>query len=85
MFDLGIVLAVAFLLAALQSVDLTQLLTDKNVTIVRRTAEGETIVVKQGDRLRTVKLSGKRVAGAGARVGSVYRLPDGRLVYVAGK
>ena len=85
MFDLGIVLAVAFLLAALQSVDLTQLLTDKNVTIVRRTAEGETIVVKQGDRLRTVKLSGKHVAGAGARVGSVYRLPDGRLVYVAGK
>ena len=85
MFDLGIVLAVAFLLAALQSVDLTQLLTDKNVTIVRRTAEGETIVVKQGDRLRTVKLSGKQVAGSGARVGSVYRLPDGRLVYVAGK
>ena len=38
MFDLGIVLAVAFLLAALQSVDLTDLLTKKDVTIVRKTA-----------------------------------------------
>ncbi len=85
MFDLGIVLAVAFLLAALQSLDLTQLLTDENVTIVRKTPEGQTIVVKEGDRLRTVKLSGERVAGTGARVGAVYKLPDGRLVYVAGK
>ena len=85
MFDLGIVLAVAFLLAALQSLDLTQLLTDNNVTIVRKTPEGQTIVVKEGDRLRTVKLSGERVAGTGSRVGAVYRLPDGRLVYVAGK
>jgi hypothetical protein len=85
MFDLGIVLAVAFLLAALQSLDLTQLLTDKDVTIVRKTPEGQTIVVKEGDRLRTVKLSGERVAGTGSRVGAVYRLSDGRLVYVAGK
>ena len=40
MFDLGIVLAVAFLLAALQSVDLTDLLTKKDVTVVRTAAAG---------------------------------------------
>ena len=40
MFDLGIVLAVAFLLAALQSVDLTDLLTKKDVTVVRTSARG---------------------------------------------
>src|SRR5215210_2204579 len=81
MFDLGIVLAVAFLLAALQSVDLTELLTSKDVTIVRKTASGQTVVLKRGERLRTVRLSGQRAAGVGERVGSVYRLPDGRLVY----
>jgi hypothetical protein len=81
MFDLGIVLAVAFLLAALQSVNLTELLTSKDVTIVRKTASGQTIVIKQGNTLRTVKLSGQRARGVGVRVGSVYRLPDGRLVY----
>jgi hypothetical protein len=81
MFDLGIVLAVAFLLAALQSVNLTELLTDKDVTIVRKTATGQTVVIKEGDKVRTVNLSGQQVEGVGERVGSVYRLPDGRLVY----
>jgi hypothetical protein len=81
MFDLGIVLAVAFLLAALQSVDLTELLTKQDVTIVRQTASGQTVVIKQGDKLKTVKLSNQRAEGIGERVGSVYRLPDGRLVY----
>jgi hypothetical protein len=81
MFDLGIVLAVAFLLAALQSVNLTELLTNKDVTIVRKTASGQTVVIKEGDKVRTVNLSGQRATGVGERVGSVYRLPDGRLVY----
>ena len=85
MFDLGIVLAVAFMIAALQSVDLTELLTSRNVTVTRRTAEGETIVVKKGEELRTLRLSEERAAGTGSRVGTVYRLPDGRLVYVTRK
>ena len=85
MFDLGIVLAVAFLLAALQSVDLTDLLTKDDVTIVRRTDEGQAIVVKRGERLRTLRLSDTRAQGAGDRVGSVFRLPGGRLVYVEGR
>ena len=82
MFDLGIVLSVAFLLAALKSADLTELLTNKDVTIVRKTASGQTVVIKSGDRLRTVRLSGQRAQGTGQRVGSVFRLADGRLVYV---
>jgi hypothetical protein len=82
LFDLGIVLAVAFLLAALQSVNLTELLTRKNVTVVRNDSSGQTLIVKEGDRLKTVRLSRKTVTGAGERVGDVFRLADGRLVYV---
>jgi hypothetical protein len=82
LFDLGIVLAVAFLLAALQSVNLTELLTRKNVTVVRTDATGQTLIVKEGDQLKTVKLSSKTVTGSGQRVGDVFRLADGRLVYV---
>ncbi|HYV15394.1 MAG TPA: DUF2149 domain-containing protein [Conexibacter sp.] len=82
MFDLGIVLAVAFLLATLQSVHLTDLLTKRSVTLVRQTAAGQAIIVKRGDQLKTLTLSRQHAAGVGARVGSVYRLPDGRLVYV---
>jgi hypothetical protein len=84
LFDLGIVLAVAFLLAALQSVNLTDLLTGTNVTVLRSGPNGQTIIVKQGEHLRTVRLSGQTAAGSGQRVGSVYRLSDGRLVYVQG-
>jgi hypothetical protein len=82
LFDLGIVLAVAFLLAALQSVNLTELLTRKNVTVVRNDSSGQTLIVKQGDKLKTVRLSRETVTGAGERVGDVFRLADGRLVYV---
>ena len=69
LFDLGIVLALAFLLAALSSLNLTDLLTREDVTVVRRLRLDRT----------------KRVVGRGNRVGSVYRLADGRLVYVEGR
>ena len=82
LFDLGIVLAVAFLLAALQSVNLTELLTRKNVTVVRNDASGQTLIVKEGEQLKTIRLSRTTVTGAAERVGDVFRLADGRLVYV---
>ncbi|MDO8186083.1 DUF2149 domain-containing protein [Conexibacter sp. JD483] len=85
MFDLGLVLAVAFLLAALQSLDLTDLLTRRAVTLIRQTPSGQAIIVKRGDQLKTLELSRRSAAGTGARVGSVYRLADGRLVYVTGR
>ena len=85
LFDLGIVLAVAFLLAALQSVNLTDLLTKTNVTVLRTDANGQTVIIKEGDEVKTVKLSDQTVAGTGQRLGEVYRLTDGRLVYVKGK
>jgi hypothetical protein len=84
LFDLGIVLAVAFLLAALQSVNLTDLLTRSNVTLLRTEANQQTLIVKQGDQIKTVRLSKKTVTAQGQRVGEVFRLSDGRLVYVKG-
>jgi hypothetical protein len=85
LFDLGIVLAVAFLIAALQSVNLTELLTKQNVTVLRTDSSGQTVIVKEGDEVKTVRLSDKTVTGTGTRLGEVYRLADGRLVYVKGK
>ena len=84
LFDLGIVLAVAFLLAALQSVNLTDLLTQENVTVTRTEANSKTLIVKEGESLKTVKLSKETVTGSGRPVGQVFRLKDGRLVYVEG-
>jgi hypothetical protein len=83
LFDLGIVLAVAFLLAALSSLKLSDLLTEENVTVVRSSQGSETVIVKKGDQVRSVQLNGRRVVGEGRRIGSVYRLEDGRTVFVA--
>lgn len=85
LFDLGIVLAVAFLVAALQSVNLTDLLTQSNVTVLRTEPNSQTLIVKEGDQIKTLKLSKETVTGSGRRVGEVFRLADGRLVYVQGK
>jgi hypothetical protein len=82
LFDLGIVLAVAFLLAALSSLKLSDLLTERDVTVVRSSNGSETVIVKKGDSARTVELNGRRVVGEGRRIGSVYRLEDGRTVFV---
>jgi hypothetical protein len=85
LFDLGVVLAVAFLLAALSSLELTDLLTQQDVTVVRSGPRDQTVIVKRGDRVQTLRVDpSKRVVGRGSRVGSVYRLADGRLVYVQG-
>lgn len=82
LFDLGVVLAVAFLLAALSSLDLETVLTRRDVTVVRTSRDGQTVVTRRGEPLRRLELDrGARVAGAGERVGTVYRLADGRLVY----
>jgi len=82
LFDLGIVLAVAFLLAALQSVNLTDLLTKSDVTLLRTQGDQQTLVIKDGDKIKTVRLSKRTATGTGKRLGTVYRLSDGRRVYV---
>jgi hypothetical protein len=41
------------------------------------------VVVRPGERDRPLPERGERVVGRGKRVGSVYRLRDGRLIYVS--
>jgi hypothetical protein len=80
LFDLGIVLAVAFLLAALSSLHLSTAITRNGL---RPVAPG-TIEIAPGQKLQRLPTPGARTAGRGTKVGSVYRLADGRLVYVTG-
>jgi len=82
LFDLGIVLAVAFLLAALSSLDLTSALTEK----ARQPAASErqdAVVADRNQQVKPLELEpGQRVVGRGVAVGTVYRLADGRTVIV---
>jgi hypothetical protein len=83
LFDLGIVLSVAFLLAALSSLKLSDILTNEKVEVIRNTSKGQQIITRQGQKVTRIQLQpGQRVVGRGDRIGSVYRLNDGRVVYV---
>jgi hypothetical protein len=50
--------------------------------VVRSSKGSETVIVKRGREVRAVELNGRRVVGEGRRIGSVYRLEDGRTVFV---
>ena len=80
LFDLGIVLSVGFLIAALSSLKLASSLTDGHTG--GQGVPPDAIVVPSGATLSPLPTTGVTVAGQGTQVGEVYRLKDGRLVYV---
>jgi hypothetical protein len=81
LFDLGIVLAVAFLLAALSSLKLTGTL--GTLGHATTTSPHPQIVINNNQSVHdlTVKPD-QRVVGQGTAVGTVYRLQNGQLIYV---
>lgn len=82
LFDLGIVLAVAFLLAALSSLDLEEALTDREFA-KRAASAANAITAAEDEEVEPIDLEpGERVVGRGTEIGRVYRLDDGRTVIV---
>jgi len=83
LFDIGIVLSVAFLLAALSSLDLPSVLTDPGKAKTGQTVPADSVVVPPDSKVKTIVIEpGQKVAGRGREVGTVYRLEDGRTVIV---
>jgi hypothetical protein len=79
LFDLGIVLSVAFLLAALSSLNLTDALTAKSKS-------PDSVIVNKEDQVKEIQLKpGQRVVGRGQPIGTLYRLADGRTIIVRGQ
>jgi len=78
LFDLGIVLSVAFLLAALSSLHLEGTITKSGL----RATTAKEITVKPGQKVAPLPKPGSRTIGRGAQAGVVYRLANGELVYV---
>jgi len=84
LWDVAIVLAVGFLVAALAAAGVTGLLTNKNMTIVTNPGTPQMqVVVKQGNKITKLNMqSGQQVAGTGTLLGTFYKLADGTVVYV---
>jgi hypothetical protein len=78
LFDLGIVLSVAFLLAALTSLHLGGTLTKHGLHATQQ----RVIVLQPGQKVAPLPKPGAQTIGRGTQAGVVYRLANGQLVYV---
>ena len=84
LFDVALVLAVGFLVAALSAAGLLGLLTDEHMTIVTNPGTPQMqVIVKEGDQIVKLDMTnGAQVQGLGTLVGSFYKLADGSVVWV---
>ncbi len=85
LFDLALVMVLGFMLALLTALKVSDLLSKKSeITIFKRDAKGRIeIIVKKGKEIKIYKGAGKSAQGiVGERIGTAYRLKDGRIVYV---
>lgn len=78
LFDLGIVLSVAFLLAALSSLHLSGAIAHNGL----RSTQLQQIQIQPGQTVAPLPKPGARTIGRGTQAGVVYRLADGQLIYV---
>ncbi len=84
LFDLSIVLAIAFLLTALGTLSLGDLMrTGGDWTLLRRSPAGQTEVLsRRGKTIRIHRLSPRKAGGQGIRLGVAYELENGEVIYV---
>lgn len=83
LFDLGIVLSVGFLLAALSALDISPSALEQAREASTQRAPADAVVIEEDRRTRTIEVRpGEKVIGRGERLGEVYRLSDGRIVLV---
>jgi hypothetical protein len=84
LFDVAIVLAVGFLVAALSAAGVAGLLTSENMTIVTNPGTPQMqVIVKEGDKITKLDMqTGAQIQGIGTLLGSFYKLADGTVIYV---
>ena len=84
LFDASVVFIVSMMIALFMAYNIIDLV-DPNaeVTITKKTANGEVeVMIKQGTEIKALKVTDKKLSGEGEKLGTAYRLNDGRIVYV---
>jgi len=83
LFDLAMVFAVALMVAVVTSLQISDLLTEDNATIVKNPGkENMEIIIKTENRIERYTLTEGTGEGRGRRVGIAYELEDGQFIYV---
>jgi hypothetical protein len=84
LFDASVVFIVSMMLALFMAYNMMDLLDPTaEVTLTRKSANGDVeIVTRKGKDVTVQKVTDQRLSGQGKRLGTAYRLQDGRTVYV---
>lgn len=84
LFDVGVVFIVGLIGALLSTYSLLDFLSPKSeITVVRKNDNGQIeIVTKKGRQVKVEKVTDKKLQGEGTRLGTAYRLKDGKVIYV---
>lgn len=84
LFDVALIIALAFLVMLVAAYNLTELLTpNKTVTIVKNPGEENMqVIIKEGNVIKVMNLTAEIYGGQGEKIGTAYRLRDGTIIYV---
>ena len=84
LFDASVVFIVSMMIALFMAYNMVDLLDPTSeVTIIKKNAKGEMeMISKKGSEIKASKVTDKTLSGQGERLGTAYRLPDGKIVYV---
>jgi len=84
LFDASVVFIVSMMIALFMAYNMMDLLNPKSeITITRKTPDGQVeIVTRQGKEIKVTRVTDRKLSGRGEKLGTAYRLPDGRTVYV---
>ncbi|EKD35021.1 MAG: hypothetical protein ACD_75C02086G0005 [uncultured bacterium] len=84
LFDVSVVFIVSMMIALFMAYNMLDMMDPKSeMTITKKSADGKIeIITKNGKEIKVQKVTDKRLSGQGERLGTAYKLQDGKVIYV---
>jgi len=84
LFDVSVVFIVSMMIALFMATNMLEMMDPKSeMTVTKKTADGRIeIITKKGKEIKVQKVTDKRATGEGERLGTAYKLKDGKVIYV---
>jgi len=83
LFDVAMLIGIGFLVMALSSFGLKDLLGKDDLTIVKSPGTPEMeIITRVGDKVERFSATPEQASGQGLPIGTVYRLEDGQIIWI---
>ncbi|MCK9224299.1 MAG: DUF2149 domain-containing protein [Candidatus Muirbacterium halophilum] len=84
LFDVSMVFALALMVALVFHLNMSEMLTEKDATIVKNPGKDNMeIIVKKGEKITKYKASEETAGeGKGKKVGTAYQLENGEIIYI---